>query len=218
MIQKDYWNDISSNKEFTTPFQSKEFKKYVSVENRILDVGCGYGRTLNELYEQGYRNLAGIDFAEGMIVRGNELYPYLDLQVQTSSKIDLPDQSVDAVILFAVLTCISNSKDQQNLVSEICRVLKPNGILYVNDFLLNTDSRNIKRYEDYVRKHVADEVQAREYGVFEIPEGGVFRHHDENWLNKLFVSFEEQEYGKLIFPTMNGHESNGFYYIGKKTQ
>ena len=44
-------------------------------EKRVLDVGCGYGRTLDELYQMGYCNLIGIDFAESMINRGRRQFP-----------------------------------------------------------------------------------------------------------------------------------------------
>ncbi len=46
---------------------------------------------------------------------------------------------VDAVILFAVFTCIVNDAEQEKLIVEIHRVLKSDGILYINDFLLNID-------------------------------------------------------------------------------
>ena len=138
---------MSEKKEFTTPFQAEEFSKYVNKESRILDVGCGYGRTLDELYRKGFRNLIGIDFSRGMIERGRKQFPYLDLRVKEDAKIALPNASVDAVILFAVLTCIRTNEEQELLLSEIQRVLKPGGILYVNDFLLNTDDRNLSRYE-----------------------------------------------------------------------
>ncbi|MDE6318747.1 MAG: class I SAM-dependent methyltransferase, partial [Lachnospiraceae bacterium] len=143
MKQNEYWNSVSEKKEFTTPFQVEAFSKYVSKDSCILDVGCGYGRTLDELYHYGYHNLIGIDFSSGMIERGKQQFPYLDLRVKEDAKIALPDASVDAVILFAVLTCIRTNEEQEQLLSEIRRVLKPHGILYVNDFLLNTDERKL---------------------------------------------------------------------------
>lgn len=72
MKQEEYWNRVSGKKEFTTPFQAGEFSKYVKRDNSILDVGCGYGRTIDELYHNGYRNLIGIDFSKGMIARGKQ--------------------------------------------------------------------------------------------------------------------------------------------------
>lgn len=209
MKQQDYWNNVSKKKEFTTPFQAEDFFKYVKQDKYVLDVGCGYGRTLDELYRNGYRNLIGIDFSNGMIERGKEQFPYLDLRVKKEAdKIDLPDASVDAVILFAVLTCIRINEEQEQLLSEIKRVLKPNGILYVNDFLLNTDERNLSRYEKFKEIYGV-------YGVFELPEGAICRHHDETWIKQLLNDFSELEYSRLTFTTMNGHKSNGFYFIGK---
>lgn len=210
MEQKKYWNEISKDKEFTTPFQIMEFEKNVSKESTILDVGCGYGRTLDQLYHSGYYNLIGIDFSKGMIARGKKQFPYLDLRVKENVGIDLPDQSVEAVILFAVLTCIQSNEEQQSLIREIYRVLKPNGILYVNDFLLNTDERNLLRYKKYSDKFGL-------YGVFQLPEGVICRHHDERWIKDLLYCFSTQKCERLLFTTMNGNKSNGFYYIGKKS-
>lgn len=207
MEQREYWNSVSEKKQFTTPFHADRFSKYVNPNAKVLDVGCGYGRTLDELYHIGYRNLTGLDFSKGMIDRGREQFPYLDLRVKDTDKIDMPDESVDAVILFAVLTCIRTNEEQRNLIREIRRVLRQNGILYVNDFLLNTDERNVSRYKKY--KDTYDV-----YGVFELPEGAVCRHHSEDWVRELLVDFSELEYQNLTFTTMNGHKSNGFYFIG----
>ena len=209
MEQKDYWNRAAADKEFTTPFQLAAFEKYVAREALVLDVGCGYGRTLDELYRAGWRSLIGVDFSEAMIERGRATYPHLDLRVKRSAeKIDLPDASVDAVILFAVLTCISSNAEQERMISEIRRVICPGGVLYVNDFLLNDDERNRARYEIFKNKY-------SEYGVFELPEGAVCRHHDEKWIKALLCAFEELEYSRLTFTTMNGHKSNGFYFVGR---
>lgn len=208
MRQEEYWNRVSEKKEFTTPFQAEEFSKYVKKDDCILDVGCGYGRTLDELYQNGYRNLMGIDFSTGMIERGKQQFPYLDLRVKDNAEISLPDASIDAVILFAVLTCIRTNEEQEQLLTEIKRVLKPQGILYVNDFLLNTDERNLTRYAKYKETYGI-------YGVFELPEGAVCRHHDERWIKQLLKDFSEQEYSHLTFTTMNGNQSNGFYFIGQ---
>ena len=206
---KEYWDSVSETKQFTTPFQADAFAQYVNPDARILDVGCGYGRTLNELYQMGYRNLNGIDFSKGMIERGKRQFPYLNLLVKEKESIDFPDNHFDAVILFAVLTCIPADEEQKKLISEIRRVLKPGGILYINDFLLNTDERNISRYEKYAKGRGT-------YGVFELSEGAILRHHEVNYIHELTKAFEEKRFEQLTFTTMNGHRSNGFYYIGAK--
>lgn len=73
MEQKDYWNRAAADKEFTTPFQLDAFEKYAARDALVLDVGCGYGRTLDELYRAGWRSLIGIDFSEAMIERTRRL-------------------------------------------------------------------------------------------------------------------------------------------------
>ena len=72
MTAKEYWNSVADTKQFTTPFQLEEFKQYVASDACVLDVGCGYGRTLQELYTTGYKNVTGIDFSVGMIERGKK--------------------------------------------------------------------------------------------------------------------------------------------------
>ena len=80
--------------------------------------------------------------------------------------------------------------------------------MYVNDFLLNTDARNLSRYEKFKKIYGV-------YGVFELPESAICRHHDEAWIKQILKDFSQLEYKNLTFTTMNGHISNGFYFIGK---
>ncbi|MHB9937814.1 SAM-dependent methyltransferase [Clostridium sporogenes] len=211
MEQRTYWNNVANKKEFTTPFYFELFQKVVKKNALILDVGCGYGRTLEELYQYGYRNLIGIDFSEKMIERGKNQYPHLDLRVKNKKIIEFKDNSCDAIILFAVLTCIINDKEQLELLKEIERVLKPSGIVYINDFLLNSDERNLKRYNIFKDKY-------KKYGVFELPQGAIVRHHDINWIKQITSSFKNILLEEVTYKTMNGNKSNGFYYLGRKKE
>ncbi len=205
--QQMYWDKAASKKEFTTPFQMDRFKSCVPEQFSILDVGCGYGRTLNELHREGFRKICGIDLSQKMIERGKTLYPYLDLK-KCSDTFAFKDDSFDAVILIAVLTCIVTDDDQIKLLKEIQRVLKPHGILYINDFLINQDQRNIKRYESYQK---TDAI----YGTFELDEGAILRHHTKDHVLDLTKNFENIQFEKCVYTTMNKNSSNGFYYLGK---
>lgn len=65
--QKEYWNGVANEKEFTTPFQFDLFSEYVNKDAILLDYGYGYGRTLLELREKQFTNLYGVSFSEEMI-------------------------------------------------------------------------------------------------------------------------------------------------------
>jgi ubiquinone/menaquinone biosynthesis C-methylase UbiE len=207
--QQKYWDKVAKQKEFPTPFQITEFEKNVTKEMNILDVGCGYGRTLNELHNHNYKNLTGIDYSQGMINRGLKKYPHLKLIKTDGDKIPFPDNTFDAVLLIAVLTSNTKQEEQENIISEIIRVLKPDGILHLADFLINQDKRNLERYQKYKLKYET-------YGIFELPEGAVLRHHTEKHIKGLTKDLQLIIFQKTIYDTMNGHKSNGFYYIGKK--
>ncbi len=207
--QEKYWDEVAEEKDFPTPFQIEEFKKYVSLEMRILDVGSGYGRTLNELNNHGFENLTGVDFSLRMIKRGLRLYPYLNLIKNNGDELPFADNVFDSVLLIGVLTSNVESKKQVNLISEITRVLKDGGTLYISDFLLNSDERNLKRYQKYEDKYDT-------YGVFELPEGAILRHHTAEHIFKLTSEYKQLSFAKTVYKTMNGNKSNGFYYIGKK--
>jgi ubiquinone/menaquinone biosynthesis C-methylase UbiE len=210
MNQDSYWNKVAGEKEFTTPFQINVFEKYVSRKSKILDVGCGYGRTLDELHKCGFKNLFGVDFSQGMIDRGRKLYPHLDMK-KSNGKLPFDDDTFDSVLLLAVLTCIIEDEDQKKCINEIQRVLKYNGILYINDFMINEDQRNSERYDKYKDKY-------GKYGIFELPEGAVVRHHTKNHISKMTKGFQGIVFEPVIYTTMNGNKSNGFYYLGKKEQ
>jgi ubiquinone/menaquinone biosynthesis C-methylase UbiE len=209
LTQEEYWDSVAGKKEFTTPFQIELFKKNVPKEARILDVGCGYGRTLHELYLSGFTNLTGIDISKKMIDKGTKLYPKLTLKKYDGFKFPFENNSFDAVILLAVLTCIISNNEQEKLIDEIQRVLKDDGILYINDFLINSDQRNIDRYNRYESKY-------NKYGIFELSEGVVLRHYTKVRIDELLSNFEKIVFEPVIYTTMNGHKSNGLYYIGRK--
>jgi len=207
--QQAYWDKVSEKKEFTTLLDLDLVKPFINLDSFIVDYGCGYGRTLNQLWQKGYKNTLGFDFSPEMINRGRKEFPFLTLKISENNSIDHANSSVDMVILFAVLTCIIKDEDQVNLMQEITRVLKPGGIIFINDFLVNTDDRNGKRYAAFLNKY-------QKYGVFELPEGAVLRHHETGWIDTLTKNFNKEVMNKITFKTMNGNFSNGFVFLGRK--
>ncbi len=206
---KEYWENHANSVTFTIPLKEDLMRRYFPLSARILDYGCGYGRTLQQLWEMGYRNLLGVDFSAEMVTRGRKLYPHLELQLGNAGGLARESPPFDGILLFAVLTCVPDDQDQQILIANLDRLLRPGGMLYVSDFLLANDNRNLERYAKFHEKFGT-------YGVFELDEGAVVRHHDPARVQQLFTAFKGKEYGEETFTTMLGHPAKGFYYFGQK--
>lgn len=207
---REYWDAVAGEKEFTIPFDARLFSRFVPAQtSAILDIGCGYGRTLKELRDFGYSNLSGADISQKMLDLAAKEIPDTALKVIENESLPFEDNSFDAAVILAVLTCIASDTEQIKLIEETSRILKPGGIIYLCDFLLNSDERNIARYEKY-------QAEFGIYGVFRTDCGGILRHHTEEHIEKLCSGFEKLHFEKHVFRTMNGHCSNGFSSIIRK--
>jgi ubiquinone/menaquinone biosynthesis C-methylase UbiE len=163
---------------------------------------------LDQLSEAGYGNTLGMDFSEKMLMQCRSKSPHLTLVRNDGQTLPFRDRGFDAVLLFTVLTCIPSDEDQRGLLAEVGRVLRPGGILYISDLLINSDVRNLERYERH-----ADEFGV--YGVFELPEGVIVRHHREEWIKQLTGAFTLIEFEHFTVTTMNGNSSAAFQYLGR---
>ncbi len=83
-------------------------------------------------------------------------------------------------------------------------------VFYISDYLLQSDSRNLERYEKGLAVY-------GKYGVFELPEGAVLRHHDRPWLDSLLAGFEPLLWSEFQVVTMNGNPARAFQWAGRKS-
>lgn len=205
--QFEYWNTAGTQKPFAHPLNLRRVRQWVNDESTILDYGCGYGRVLGELSNEGYESLIGLDFSPAMIAAARAQYPGIAFEVVQSSTIPLPDASVDGVLLFSVLTCIPTDEGQRALLKEVNRVLNRGGLLYISDLWLQQDERNLERY-------ARDEPKYGNYGVFDLPEGVTVRHHDPKWIETLTSDFTMVALDELEVVTMNGNPAKAFQWFG----
>ena len=207
--QQTYWDRIATKKTFTHSIQLDKFQELVSLQSKILDYGCGYGRTCAELIENGYSDITGIDISSEMIKRGLSLYPDINLQHVDNGILPFGDHTISACTLLAVLTCIVTNAGQRDVIGELCRVLKPGGILYISDYPLQKDQRNKERYHQF-------ENEYGNLGVFGLPDGGVVRHHTMSWIYDLLFQFDILMEENVDVSTMNGNQATIFQIIAKK--
>jgi ubiquinone/menaquinone biosynthesis C-methylase UbiE len=101
------------------------------LKGNVLELGCGTGANLG-YYPTDVKHLALAEPNEHMV---HELHKKLiqfpklktDVLNYDGNKIPLAEKSIDAVVLTLVLCSVENP---QNMLSEIHRVLKPQGKLY----------------------------------------------------------------------------------------
>ncbi|MBW1899842.1 MAG: class I SAM-dependent methyltransferase, partial [Deltaproteobacteria bacterium] len=151
--QFEYWDSVAALKIFTHPLDFDRFHPLVPKTARILDFGCGYGRTCDELYRKGFQNIKGVYSSQKMIERGCREYPHLSLKTWKDNHLPYDSEAFDAVILFAVLTCIPTKNKKKSLINEIDRILLPEGIIYISDYWLQNDERNHSRYNEFQDKY-----------------------------------------------------------------
>lgn len=207
--QSAYWSRAALNKTFSHPLHIDILEDHLDTDSSILDYGCGYGRTMKSLHELGYRNLIGVDNSQGMLDRGRSLYPYLNLSYNNQPSLPFENDQFDGILLFAVMTCIPLDLDQDALMSELFRILKPGGILYLSEVLLNQDPRNLLRYQQF-------ESEYEHFGTFELEEGVVLRHFDLQRIVQLLSAFELTWEQRFEVVTMNGNRASAIQVIGKK--
>lgn len=207
--QTKYWNLVASQKTFGHPIDWGELQDLLSPNSRVLDYGCGHGRLCKEFWNKGFLNVIGVDSSARMIEIAEKTYPELDFRVVENSVFPFDNEMFDVVLLFTVLTSMPADEDQVAIVNEGYRVLHQGGILYVSDMPLQHDKRNRDRYEKFADKYGS-------YGIFELPDGGIMRHHEMTWIHSLLKRFQEISLKEIDVTTMNDNKATGFQYIGRK--
>jgi SAM-dependent methyltransferase len=207
--QSAYWDSVAESKTFTHPIDLDFLAEFVAKDASILDFGCGYGRIVSLLAKAEYQNIQGFDTSKALVERGlkTEKLPLFYIEIP----LDLPvaDDSIDCILLFAVLTCIPSNQGQRDLIRLLRSKLKPNGVLYVSDYFLQDDLSEVSRYTFWQ----GDEAN---FGVFTLPEGATFRHHQREWIDLLFEGFRKEKMQEIAVKTMNGHEAKGFQMMWRK--
>ena len=145
-IVNQYRSGIESYSDFTKEvglWESEKFifQKYLEKTDRILDLGCGTGRTTFPLSEMGYKNIIGVDLTPEMIFEAQNLNSYfdanIDFRVGDALHLEFDDSYFDSIIFsFNGLMSIPEEANRIKALIEISRVLIKNGI-----FIFTTHDR-----------------------------------------------------------------------------
>lgn len=115
------------------------FVDCLSPSAKILDVGCGPGHYSQYFYKRGFA-VKGVDFSENMVSIANKLCDKVKFKVGDMRNLDFDDYEFDALWVCASFVHIPMEEATQ-VLKEFKRVLKSNGILFINAIIGNLPYR-----------------------------------------------------------------------------
>lgn len=134
------WINLHNQSRYHPKYPVEEVVQFVfrnyrdNREKKILDAGCGAGRHVKFLADEGYIPY-GIDFSESGVAYTKDMLSSLGYEkyaenISCGSIAELPfeDSSFDAIICWGVL-CYLSEESIKAAISEFSRVLKSNGKL-----------------------------------------------------------------------------------------
>ncbi|AMD81150.1 type 11 methyltransferase [Mycoplasmopsis canis UFG4] len=137
-------------------WKSEEFliTKYIPKQSKILDIGCGSGRTTFWLYEKGWNNITGADISSSMIKQCNDINNILNYSinflVEDATNLNFKNNEFDFVFFsFNGWPGIPSNFGRIKALKEIYRVLKPGGI-----FIFTAHERDEQKYLQNYKKNI----------------------------------------------------------------
>ncbi len=140
MDQIKHWNQYDKAGIGVGAYTDIESLTALVKERDILEVGCGRGLMLSNLISAKKRS--GIDPSSEAIEFAKTHIPEANLQVAFAQKLPFEDNTFDLVYSLEV---IEHVKEYELMVSEVERVLKPGGIIFIQ-----TPNYPIKRFYDLI--------------------------------------------------------------------
>lgn len=114
------------------PIEAALFDAYLPAPVRMLDLGCGAGRTTVELRRRGHR-VIGVDLSETLLARGRARHPGLDLWPMDAAALAFGDATFDAALFsYNGVDCLYPAANRMRCFAEVFRVLSPGGVFLLS--------------------------------------------------------------------------------------
>ncbi|MCD6471014.1 class I SAM-dependent methyltransferase [bacterium] len=104
------------------------FEEYVKEGDKVLDLGCGNGR-FYELFKNKKVEYIGVDNCQKLISLARKKYPNANFIFGDALNLPFKNSEFDLVFSIAVFHHIPSQKYRRQVLKEIYRVLKPDGLL-----------------------------------------------------------------------------------------
>ncbi len=166
-------------------------------DKRILDLGCGTGLELEELFQMNpYAKVTGIDLTEAMLETLKAKFPDKDITTVCGSYFEVPfgEEVFDAAV--SVESLHHFTKEQKlPLYKKLNKALKPGGYFILTDYFAESEEEEVFYGQELLRIRKEQEL----------PDG-VFYHYD----TPLTVEHEKEallEAGFTRVEVLNNWES-----------
>lgn len=178
---------------------SKNFKKYIPNNAKILEIGCGSGEYLNGLRRDKWE-VTGIDISEYAVSIAKKKYN-LNVMMGDLLSMKFEEKSFDLVILRHVLEHLPDPDEE---LKEIRRILKDNGLIYL--VIPNADTLERNVFKEYwfpyeVPRHlflfsvrtITELLRRNKFKVLSLKHSIV----PNNWILSLHLYLKEKNYQKI---------------------
>lgn len=113
---------------------------------RILEVGCGQGGVLSEYLRLGANPemLTGVDLLEKRLRQARRRLPNSRLALADGALLPFPSNSFDLVLQYTAISSVLDASTRQMILTNMYRVLKPDGLILSYDFWLNPTNKQTR--------------------------------------------------------------------------
>lgn len=191
-INKQYWSNEEPEKILAgVYFPGEELIKLVRTRSKVLDVGCGSGKVSEYLQEKGYI-VTGIDINKKALEENkkrNSDITYLEADI--TKRLPFDDSYFDAITVPYVFVSIIDVEEARKAATELVRVLKVGGILWLCEATYSKDYE--ERYKIGKELTGLDNVATSLFN--DGPNKGkvkrFIRHYSNEETDKLFSSLNK---------------------------
>jgi arsenite methyltransferase len=161
--------------------------------SRILDIGCGCGKTVDYLGGGPGMRALGVDISPEMPARARKLHGAQEVMVGDAGRLPYADCSMDGILCECVYNLL---EDRPRALAQMDRVLKPGGRLMVSDLYLREKTGE---FPGLPLATCINGIAAREAVVGEIGEAGfaLVEWRDETPVYLEFVAGLIMAYGSM---------------------
>lgn len=220
MMYSEKWSDLHSQNRYQPKYPSDTLVSFVFRNfkrgGRILDLGCGAGRHVLFLAQNGFET-CGIDYSQnGINVTSERLKEFglkADLKVGSVDKINYPASSFDGLICFGVLY-YNDIETIENASKEIHRVLKDDAIAYIiirsTEDYRYVNNKKLSKYVALIDENDNDKAANSENGM-------QMYFFDKDEVKRVFACFENIEINRIRVSHENdSYADDDFVVILKK--